>query len=264
MLDKKPIEENILLRHDAAGIATLTLNRPKQYNALSKRMIIELQTALENIACDPTIRIVVITGSGQGFCAGHDLKEIMANRTEKFITDLFQACSKMMLTINQIPQIVIAQVNGIATAAGCQLVASCDLAVASYNAQFATSGINYGLFCATPGVPLSRNVTRKQAFEMLFTGDFIDAEKALQIGLINRLVDLKDLEQEVITLAKSILAKPNAVVAAGKKLFYQQLEISIEEAYQVANQCLIKNMLGAEAAEGVTAFIEKRQPRWVK
>ena len=170
----------------------------------------------------------------------------------------------MMLTINRVPQPVIAKVHGLATAAGCQLVASCDLAVASNEARFATSGIKYGLFCATPGVPLSRNILRKQAFEMLFTGEFIDAEKALKIGLINHIAEPKNLDQEVTKLANSIVSKPRAVVAAGKKLFYEQLEIPIEEAYQIASQCLAKNMLGDAAAEGVTAFIEKREPHWSK
>lgn len=262
MIDKKEVQNDIILRQDVKGITRLTLNRPKQFNALSAEMIQQLQALLHDISKDTNVRVVIITGSGQGFCAGHDLKEIMANRNEKFISNLFQSCSEMMLTISKIPQPVIAEVNGIATAAGCQLVASCDLAVASKEAKFATSGINYGLFCSTPGVPLSRNVLRKQAFEMLFTGEFISAQKAFEIGLINHVVESEKLNQAVNDLANSILSKPRKVVAAGKKLFYDQMEMPIEEAYKIASQCLTTNMLGDDAGEGVSAFIEKREPRF--
>lgn len=255
-------EQPILLRENANGISTLTLNRPKQFNALSGAMLDELQKALDSIAKDSSVRVVVIAGAGKAFCPGHDLKEMMANRTQEFIGELFQKCSRMMLTITRIPQPVIARVHAIATAAGCQLVAACDLAVASTEARFATSGINFGLFCATPGVPVSRNVPRKQAFEMLFTGDFINAETALRLGLVNRVVPPEKLDDEVAQLANSILSKPKAVVAAGKKVFYQQLEMGIEQAYQVASACITQNMLGDDAAEGVGAFIEKRPPKW--
>jgi enoyl-CoA hydratase/carnithine racemase len=254
--------QDLIIRQDVLGITTLTLNRPMNYNALSFEMISELQKMLDNIKNDKRIRVVIMTGSGNGFCAGHDLKEMMANRNKKFITKLFKACSKMMLTLKQIPQPVIAKVDGIATAAGCQLVASCDLAVASLNSKFATSGIKFGLFCSTPSVPLSRNVLRKHAFEMLFTGEFINAEKAAAIGLINYAVEAEKLNETVIRIADSIMSKPRKVIAAGKKVFYKQLEVSIEKAYEIATKCLTENMLGDDAAEGVTAFIEKRQPKW--
>ena len=244
------------------GVATLTLNRPKKFNPISSAMLDALESALGRVAADPHVRVVVLAASGPAFSAGHDLKEMMANRTEKFIGGLFAHCSRVMLQIQGLPQPVIARVHGIATAAGCQLVAACDLAVASTEARFATSGINFGLFCATPGVPVSRNVSRKRAFEMLFTGEFIDAPTALAWGLVNRVVPADRLDDEIRALAGTIKDKPPTVCAAGKKLFYEQIESRLANAYQIASVAITKNMLGEDAAEGVGAFIEKRKPAW--
>jgi enoyl-CoA hydratase/carnithine racemase len=254
--------EPLVLRAFDHGVATLTLNRPRQFNAISVKMLDVLQSELDRIAADPAIRVVVITGAGSAFSGGHDLKEMMANRSEPFIGDLFERCSRAMMTMRSLPQPVIARVHGIATAAGCQIVAACDLAVASTDARFATSGINYGLFCATPGVPVSRNVAMKRSFEMLFTGEFIDAATARDWGLVNRVVPPGELDAEVARVARAIVEKPRAVVAAGKALFYKQLEQPIARAYGDASKAITDNMLGADAAEGVGAFIAKRKPRW--
>jgi enoyl-CoA hydratase/carnithine racemase len=254
--------EQMLLRSDAEGIATLTLNRPKQFNALSMDMLDALQAALDAIADDQSVRVVVIAANGKAFCPGHDLKEMLANRTQEFVGGLFDKCCKVMLSITRIPQPVIARVHGIATAAGCQLVAGCDLAVASSEARFATSGINFGLFCATPGVAVSRNVSRKQALEMLMTGEFIDAATALKWGLVNRVVPPEQLDNAVRELADLLLSKPPAVLAAGKQFFYRQIEMDLEPAYKLASQVITDNMLGPDALEGVGAFVEKRQPQW--
>jgi enoyl-CoA hydratase/carnithine racemase len=243
-------------------VATLTLNRPRQYNAISVAMLEEMQAALEKISGDPGIRTVVIAGAGAAFSGGHDLKEMMANRNEEFIGGLFELCSGVMLQMQRLPQPVIARIHGIATAAGCQLVAACDMAVAASTARFATSGINFGLFCATPGVPVSRNISQKRAFELLFTGDFIDAQKALDWGLVNRVVPLERLDHELDALTGSIKEKPAAVCAAGKRLFYEQLESKLANAYRIASRSITDNMLADDAAEGVGAFIDKRQPSW--
>ena len=252
----------MLLRSDGGGITTLTLNRPMQFNALSTEMLDALQAALGDIADDPSVRVVVIAAHGKAFCPGHDLKEMLANRTQEYIGGLFDKCCKVMLSITRIPQPVIARVHGIATAAGCQLVAGCDLAVASSDARFATSGINFGLFCATPGVAVSRNVSRKRALEMLMTGEFIDARTALEWGLVNRVVPPEQLDRAVRELADLLLSKPQAVLAAGKKFFYQQIEMDMEPAYRLASQVITDNMLGPDALEGVSAFAEKREPQW--
>ena len=254
--------EEMLLRSDTGGITTLTLNRPKQFNALSMDMLDALQAALDDIADDHSVRVVVIAAHGKAFCAGHDLKELLANRNQEFVGGLFDRCCKVMMSMTRIPQPVIARVHGIATAAGCQLVASCDLAVASTEARFATSGINFGLFCSTPGVAVSRNVSRKQALEMLMTGDFIDAATALEWGLVNRVVAPEQLDSAVRELAELLLSKPPAVLAAGKKFFYRQIEMDMEPAYKLASQVITDNMLGPDALEGVGAFVEKRKPRW--
>ncbi|MEO8303565.1 MAG: enoyl-CoA hydratase [Betaproteobacteria bacterium] len=254
----------VLLRHDGGGVATLTMNRPRQFNAISVKMLEAIQTELDAIGADPSIRVVVIAGAGSAFSGGHDLKEMMANRTEAFIGGLFDRCARVMLTMQSLPQPVVARVHGVATAAGCQLVAGCDLAIASTDARFATSGINYGLFCATPGVPVSRNISRKRAFEMLFTGEFISAETALDWGLVNRVVPPSDLDTGLNRLLSPILEKPRAVCAAGKALFYEQIEARLAEAYAVASKSITRNMLGSDAAEGVGAFIEKRKPRWTE
>jgi len=252
----------ILLRADAGAVATLTLNRPKQFNSLSRAMLIELQSALDAIAQDESVRAVVIAGSGKAFCAGHDLKEMRADTSREAIKELFDRCGRVMETITQIPQPVIARVHGIATAAGCQLVAQCDLAVAASDARFAVSGINVGLFCSTPGVALARNVTRKQAMEMLLTGDFVDAQTALARGLVNRVVAPDALDAEVQRLAAAIIAKAPVAVAAGKRLFYRQLELGLHDAYQLASEAMTCNMLTEDAAEGIDAFIAKRPPQW--
>ena len=254
--------DHVLLRSVDNGVATLTMNRPKQFNAISLEMVEAMQREFDAIRADPAIRVVVIAGAGTAFSGGHDLKQMMSHRVEAFIGDLFERCSRVMLTMQALPQPVIARVHGIATAAGCQLVAACDLAVASTEARFATSGINYGLFCATPGVPVSRNVSRKRAFEMLFTGEFIDAETARDWGLVNRVVAAAELDAEVLRLASAIIEKPAAVCAAGKALFYEQLESRLAQAYAAASKSITRNMLGDDAAEGVGAFIEKRKPRW--
>jgi enoyl-CoA hydratase/carnithine racemase len=246
----------------AGGVVTLTLNRPAQFNALTRDVLEVLGTELEAVASAASARVVVIAGAGRAFCAGHDLKELLANADEEFVRGLFRRCSELMLAIRRLPLPVIARVHGIATAAGCQIVAACDLAVAAEDARFATSGINLGLFCATPGVPVSRNVARKRAFEMLFTGDFIDAHTALEWGLVNRVVPAAELDAETGRLAATLSEKPRAVVAAGKKLFYEQLERPLEEAYGIATECITRNMLGPDAREGIGAFIAKRKPRW--
>ncbi|MBU6494266.1 MAG: enoyl-CoA hydratase [Burkholderiales bacterium] len=252
----------LLQSRDAQGVVTLTLNRPRQFNALSEAMLGALQQALEAVAADDTARVVIIGGAGPAFCAGHDLKEMRAAPSLAYYQALFAQCSRLMLTIQRLPQPVIARVHGLATAAGCQLVAMCDLAVAADAARFAVSGINYGLFCATPGVALSRNVLRKQAMEMLLTGEFIDANAARERGLVNRVVPLDRLDDELGALARTICAKPAVAVAAGKGLFYRQLETGIEAAYQLAGQTMACNMMAEDALEGVQAFIEKRPPQW--
>jgi len=252
----------ILLRSDAGGVATLTLNRPKQFNSLSHAMLVELQATLDAIAKDKSVRVVVIAGSGKAFCSGHDLKEMRANTSREFIHELFDRCGRMMETITTMPQPVIARVHGIATAAGCQLVAQCDLAVAASDARFAVSGINVGLFCSTPSVALARNLARKQAMEMLLTGDFIDAPTALARGLVNRVVAPEALDAEVQRLAASIIAKTPVAVAAGKRMFYRQVELGLHDAYELASEAMTCNMLTEDAAEGIDAFIAKRPPQW--
>ena len=251
-----------LLRTDKNGITTLTLNRPGQFNALSSVLLNELQSALDAVAKENSIRVVVIAGSGPAFCAGHDLKEIRVNRNPDFIEDLIRRCSRMMMTLIEIPQPVIARVHGIATATGCQLVAACDLAVASTEARFATSGVNFGLFCNTPGVALSRNLPRKQAMEMLLTGDFIDAQTALKQGLVNRVVSPAELDAEVMKLAAVIKGKSRASISLGKQAFYKQLEMGMEQAYQYASQIMTCNIMDDDAAEGIDAFMQKRPPQW--
>ena len=251
-----------VLRSDAGCVATLTLNRPAQFNAISAAMLDALQGALEAIAADRTVRVVVVAGAGANFCAGHDLKEMLANSNAAFIGALFRRCCEVMLALAGLPQPVIARVHGIATAAGCQLVAACDLAVAASDARFATSGINYGLFCATPAVPVSRTISRKRAFEMVFTGEFIDAPTALSWGLINRVADGAVLDAEVLRLAQALMEKPPEVVAAGKAFFYSQIEQTVTEAYRIAAAHITNNMLGDAAQEGVAAFTQKRTPDW--
>jgi len=254
--------EPLLLRQDDRGIVTLTLNRPRQYNALSDALLGDLQFALDAIAGDAAVRVVVIAGAGAAFCAGHDLREMRARPDQAYYRDLFGRCSRMMLTIAQMPQPVIARVHGIATAAGCQLVAACDLAVAATEARFATSGINVGLFCATPAVALSRNVPEKQAFEMLMTGDFIDADTALRHGLVNRVVPAADLDSTVTELARKIAGKSAVAVRTGKRMFHRQREMDLAAAYDFAAETMAANMMAEDAGEGIDAFLHKRPPVW--
>ena len=253
--------EPILLRDTEGPVATLTLNRPRQYNALSEEMLAELQAALDEIAADESIRVVVLAARGKAFCAGHDLKQMRARPELDYYQDLFTRCSRMMLTLTEMPQAVIAKVQGLATAAGCQLVATCDLAIAGRSASFATSGINVGLFCSTPAVALTRNVGRKQAFELLMTGDFVEAERAAELGLINRAVPDAELHQAVADLAARITGKAPVAVRTGKQLFYKQLETDMKGAYAQAAQAMACNMMAEDASEGIDAFIEKRPPR---
>ena len=255
-------ETPYILQERDGGIVRLMLNRGEKFNPLSEEMLIALQTALDAIAKDKSARLVILAAKGKAFCAGHDLKQMRASPSAAYYKKLFDQCSKMMLTIQQMPQPVIARVQGIAAAAGCQLVAMCDLAVASTESTFAVSGINYGLFCSTPSVGLSRNLGRKQAMEMLLTGEFIDAQSALERGLINRVVPAEDLDKAIASLAESILAKPAVSIAMGKQLFYRQLEMGIAAAYQLAGETMACNMMDEAALEGVQAFIEKRVPDW--
>ena len=247
---------------DARGVRTLTLNRPQSFNALSEAMLVALQEELDAIAADESVRVVVLAAEGKAFCAGHDLKEMRAKPSLGYYRELFAQCTRMMLGLVRLPVPVIARVQGIATAAGCQLVAQCDLAVASSAARFAVSGINLGLFCSTPSVPLLRNVPRKPAFEMLVTGDFIDAAQARSLGLVNRVAEPARLDAEIETLLASIVAKPRAVIAMGKELFYGQVELGLQAAYAAAGETMACNMLEEAALEGVQAFIDKRKPRW--
>ena len=255
-------EQPLVLRHDAGGVTTLTLNRPQQYNALSASLLIEFQGAIDAIARDTAARVVVIAGAGKAFCAGHDLKELRARNDHEFTKEMFARCSRLMLSLTRLPQPVIARVHGFAFAAGCQLVAQCDLAVASENAQFATSGVKFGLFCNTPGVALARNVARKQTMEMLLTGEPIDAQTALSRGLVNRVVAPEQLDQEVAKFTRSILDKTPVAVAAGKRAFYQQIEARLDDAYELATEAMVCNMMTEDAQEGIDAFTQKRQPQW--
>lgn len=251
-------EPLILSTRDARGVVTLTLNRPQAFNALSEDMLAALQQTLEVIAQDDSARVLVITAAGKAFCAGHDLKEMRAAPSQAYYQTLFKHCSQVMLALQRLRVPVIARVHGIATAAGCQLVAMCDLAVAASDARFAVSGVNLGLFCATPSVALTRNLGRKAAFEMLVTGEFISAEQAREKGLVNRVAAPEQLDAEVERLVASIVSKPRVALAMGKELFYRQLECGIEAAYQAASQTMACNMMDDCALDGVQAFIDKR------
>ena len=266
--DTSVVTENepLVIRRDSRdnrGVVTLTLNNPKQFNALSVALLSALQKELDAIAEDQTIRVVVIAAEGKAFCAGHNLKEMRAHSDRAFHQALFNQCSQMMLTLNRMPQVVIAKVQGIATAAGCQLVASCDLAVASSTAKFATSGINVGLFCSTPAVAVSRNLSPKQAFEMRITGEFIDAETAAAQGLINRVAAPEELDNTLQALIDAIISKSPVATATGKQMFYNQLGMSLPDAYDYASQVMVENMMADDVAEGIDAFIEKRQAVWI-
>jgi enoyl-CoA hydratase/carnithine racemase len=254
----------VLRSQDARGVVTLTLNRPHAFNALSEAILADLQSEFDAIAENESVRVVVLAAEGKAFCAGHDLKEMRAKPSLDYYERLFNQCSDMMLGIQRLPVPVIARVQGVATAAGCQLVAMCDLAVASSVAKFAVSGVNLGLFCSAPGVALSRNVLRKAAFEMLVTGEFISAEEAKVRGLINRVVEPEQLDAELEKLVATIIAKPRVAVAMGKEFFYRQTELGIGPAYEAAAQTMACNMMNEAALEGVQAFIDKRPPRWPK
>lgn len=259
MTSEQPL---VLHETDSRGVVTLTLNRPEAFNALSEGLLEALQAALDRVASDERARVVVIAAAGKAFCAGHDLKEMRAEPSQAYYERLFAQCGRMMMTIQQLPVPVIARVHGIATAAGCQLVAMCDLAVAAEEARFAVSGVNLGLFCSTPSVALSRNVPRKAAFEMLVTGRFVDAAEAQRLGLVNRVVPAAQLDEALQALTDAIVAKPRVALALGKSLFYRQLEAGIGAAYEDAARTMACNMMDESALEGVQAFIDKRPAAW--
>jgi enoyl-CoA hydratase/carnithine racemase len=254
--------EPALRREDRDGVATLILNRPDQANALSEAMLAALQETLDAIAGAPDVHVVVIAGAGRAFCAGHDLREMRARRDEAWYRELFARCSRMMQTLRALPQPVIAKVHGVATAAGCQLVATCDLAVASEAARFATSGVNLGLFCSTPAVALSRVVPAKAALELLLTGEFVDAHTARALGLVNRVVAPEALDAAVDGLAATIAAKSPVAVRIGKALFHRQLGLALPEAYELASETMARNLMAEDAAEGIDAFLTRRSPVW--
>jgi enoyl-CoA hydratase/carnithine racemase len=253
---------SVLLVEIDRGIAVLTLNRPAQYNSLSEELLGALQRALEQVAADESVQVVIIAAGGKAFCAGHDLKELRAHADRRYHQEVFGRSARIMLTINRMPQPVIAQVQGIATAAGCQLVAACDLAVAAESAHFAVSGINVGLFCSSPSVALSRNMHRKHAMKMLLTGDFIDAPAAMRCGLVNDVVPDADLARCTRALAERIAGKSSVAVRLGKKMFYQQLDMDLEAAYGFAAERMACNLDSDDAREGIDAFIAKRPPVW--
>ena len=258
-----PQESPLLIRSDdERGVTTLTLNRPAAFNALSEDLLTALQCELDELSKNQKVRVVVLAAAGKAFCAGHDLREMRAAPSMDYYQKLFAQCGQMMMSIQKLQVPVIAKVQGIATAAGCQLVAQCDLAVASSDSKFAVSGVNLGLFCATPSVALSRNLSRKAAFEMLVTGDFLSAKEALSQGLINKIAEPTELDATVEALVAKILTKPPVALAMGKELFYMQLETGIEKAYEYASQTMACNMMDSSALEGVQAFIDKRKPNW--
>jgi enoyl-CoA hydratase/carnithine racemase len=254
--------EPILLRRDADGVATLTLNRPQARNALSMALMADLLSALEAIGGDASVKVVVLAGSGPAFCAGHDLKELRGNPRRDAYEAVFARCSALMLAITRLPKPVIARVHGVATAAGCQLVATCDLAIAAEEARFATPGVNIGLFCSTPMVALSRAVPRKQAMEMLLTGELIPASRAAEIGLVNRAVPAAELDRAVMDLARAIADKSPLTLAIGKEAFYRQIDLDLAAAYAYTSEVMTTNMLARDAEEGVDAFLAKRKPVW--
>ncbi len=255
-------EESVLLREECGGVVTLTLNRPAKYNGLSEEMLDALQGELTQIASDESVRCVVLAANGKAFCAGHDLKQMRATPEKAYYKKLFAQCGEMMQQVVSLPVPVIARVQGIATAAGCQLVASCDMAISVDTASFAVSGINLGLFCSTPAVALSRNLSRKRAFEMLFTGKFIDSEKAVDWGLINRSVPTDELDAAIKELTDSVCAKSRVPVQVGKEMFYEQLSMDLSDAYIFAGEKMACNMMSEDAIEGIDAFLERRKPTW--
>ena len=256
------VSEQLVLREDREGICTLTLNRPKARNALSVALMDALQKELDEIRDNKSVRVVVLGANGPAFCAGHDLKEMRANPERPFYDALFNQCSRLMTSIVKLPQPVIARIHGIATAAGCQLVATCDLAVAAESVRFATPGVNIGLFCSTPMVALSRAVGRKHAMEMLLTGDMVEAQRAYEMGLINRVVADESLDTSVNELANKMAAKSPLTLAIGKEAFYSQAEMKLDAAYTYCSEVMTRNMMARDAEEGIDAFINKRQPTW--
>ncbi|MFA9408472.1 MAG: enoyl-CoA hydratase [Candidatus Dadabacteria bacterium] len=258
----KENSEALIIRNDAEGISNIILNRPNAYNSLtieSMELIIE---ELSDISEDSSIKVIILSGAGKGFCAGHDMKDLRANPEKSFYEKTFKTSSNMMMSIINCPKPVIAKVHGIATAAGCQLVSTCDLAVADENARFATPGVNIGLFCTTPMVGLSRNVTRKHAMEMLLTGDFISAQRAYEIGLVNRVVPEAELDSATLELANKIAAKSPLTLKIGKEAFYKQLDKDMSGAYEYCSRVMVENMMARDAEEGIDAFLEKRTPVW--
>jgi len=257
----------ILERHDTGAVTRLVMNAPERLNALSDEMLAALQTALNEIANDKTVRAVILSGMGKAFCAGHDLKQMTAGRQSEdggklYFKDLFDRCAAVMARIQSLPQPVIAQVHGIATAAGCQLVATCDMAVAAQGTRFGVNGVNIGLFCSTPMVALSRNIPRKQAFEMLTTGSFIEAERAETLGLVNRVVAPDALEAKAMALAQTVAAKLGVAVRVGKEAFYNQIQMNVSDAYAYTGDVMVENMLNRDTIEGIAAFLDKRDPTW--
>ncbi len=261
MLAALPVSEPLLQREDRDGVATLRLNRPRQFNALSEDMLAALQRALDELSADASVRCVVLAAAGKAFCAGHDLREMRARPELAYYQALFARCSQVMQALQALPVPVIARVQGIATAAGCQLVASCDLAIASDTARFAVSGINVGLFCATPAVALTRNVSTKRAFDMLVTGRFIDAATAVDWGLVNAAVPEAELDAAVARKAAEIVAKSPAAVRHGKAMFYRQRQMALDAAYAYAGEVMARNMMEEDAGEGIDAFLAKRIPK---
>jgi enoyl-CoA hydratase/carnithine racemase len=259
---KNEVRAPYVLREDRDGIATLTMNRGERMNPLSSEMLAALQTELDRLAADRDVKVAVLAGAGKHFCAGHDLREMRAHPDKGWQRALFDQCSEMMLSLTRLPQPVLARVQGVAVAAGCQLVSMCDLAVASDVAQFALPGVKSGIFCTTPGVGIVRNLSRKHALEMLFTGDLIDAKTALDWGLVNRVVPLAELDAEVAKLAGRVAAHSGAVVAMGKRFFYEQVEQGLADAYTLASEGMACNMMLEDAGEGIDAFLEKRKPGW--
>ena len=257
----------ILERHDTGAVTRLVMNAPERLNALSDEMLAALQTALNEIANDKTVRAVILSGMGKAFCAGHDLKQMTAGRQSEdggklYFKDLFDRCAAVMARIQSLPQPVIAQVHGIATAAGCQLVATCDMAVAAQGTRFGVNGVNIGLFCSTPMVALSQNIPRKKAFEMLTTGSFIEAERAETLGLVNRVVAPDALEAEAMALAQTVAAKLGVAVRVGKEAFYNQIQMNVSDAYAYTGDVMVENMLNRDTIEGIAAFLDKRDPTW--
>ncbi|MBF0288213.1 MAG: enoyl-CoA hydratase [SAR324 cluster bacterium] len=262
MTSFQPVSESLVLRQDHNGVGTLTLNRPKAYNALSIQCMEALTAAFKEIDTDSSIKSVVLAGSGKGFCAGHDLREMRSNPTREFYQQTFETCASLMLTITHLTKPVIARIHGIATAAGCQLVSTCDLAVAEESSRFGTPGVNIGLFCSTPMVALSRVVSRKHAMEMLLLGEMISAQRAYEMGLINQITTTEQLEPFTQEMAEKIAAKSPLTLKIGKEAFYQQIDQELSSAYQYCSQVMTENMLARDASEGIDAFMEKRPPVW--